>query len=124
QLPKLFGFSTDADGFIDEMREFVTNLSKTNTTALALGASVLALLLVLPRVTTKIPAVLVGVVGATIVSAVFGLAAMGVKVPGPRPQGVPAPSVPWTSAADIAPMLIAALGITLVSLTDTIATAT
>jgi MFS superfamily sulfate permease-like transporter len=66
----------------------------------------------------------VGVVGATAVSAIFGLAAMGVKVTGPLPQGVPSPSVPWTSAADIGPLLVAALGITLVSLTDTIATAT
>jgi high affinity sulfate transporter 1 len=124
QLPKLFGFSTDADGFIDEIREFFTNLDQTNTTALALGVGVLALLLLLPRLTTKVPAVLVAVIGATAISAIFGLAAMGVKVTGPLPQGVPTPSVPWTSADDIGPLLIAALGITLVSLTDTIATAT
>ncbi len=63
-------------------------------------------------------------IGATVISAVFGLAAMGVDVTGALPQGVPAPSVPWTSTEDLAPLLIAALGITLVSLTDTIATAT
>src|SRR5204862_762922 len=39
-------------------------------------------------------------------------------------QGIPTPSVPWTSASDLGPLLVAALGITLVSLTDTIATAT
>jgi high affinity sulfate transporter 1 len=124
QLPKLFGFSIDGDNFVDDVREFVTNLDKTNTTALLLGVSVLALLLVLPRLTTKVPAVLVAVIGATAISAIFGLAAMGVKVTGALPQGVPTPSVPWTSASDIGPLLIAALGITLVSLTDTIATAT
>lgn len=124
QLPKLFGFSTDADGFIDEVRQFLSNLSETNRTALLVGLGVLALLLVLPRITTRVPAVLVGVVGATVVSAVFGLAAMGVKVTGALPQGVPTPSIPWTSASDLGPLLVAALGITLVSLTDTIATAT
>ena len=124
QLPKLFGFSTDADGFLDEVRQFLTNLSETNRTALLVGLGVLALLLVLPRITTRVPAVLVGVVGATVVSAVFGLAAMGVKVTGALPQGVPTPSIPWTSASDLGPLFIAALGITLVSLTDTIATAT
>jgi high affinity sulfate transporter 1 len=123
QLPKLFGFSISGDNFIDDVREFVTNLDKTNTTALLLGTSVLALLLVLPRLTTKVPAVLVAVIGATAISAAFGLAAMGVKVTGALPQGVPTPSVPWTSASDIGPLLVAALGITLVSLTDTIATA-
>src|SRR6187431_1409338 len=34
QLPKLFGFSTDADGFIDEVREFFGNLDETNGRAL------------------------------------------------------------------------------------------
>ncbi len=124
QLPKLFGFSTDADGFLDEIRQFLTNLDDTNRTALVLGVAVLALLLVLPRITTRIPAVLVAVIGATVISAAFGLAAEGVKVTGPLPQGVPTPSVPWTSVADLGPLFIAALGITLVSLTDTIATAT
>ena len=37
QLPKLFGFSTDADGFIDELKAFFTGLDQTNTTALAVG---------------------------------------------------------------------------------------
>jgi MFS superfamily sulfate permease-like transporter len=124
QLPKLFGFSTDADGFIEEIRQFFADLNETNTKALLLGGAVLALLLVLPRITKKVPAVLVGVIGATIVSAVFGLAAMGVKVTGPLPQGVPRLAVPWTSTADLLPLFIAALGIALVSLTDTIATAT
>jgi high affinity sulfate transporter 1 len=124
QLPKLFGFSTDADGFVDEVRQFVTNLDSTDTTTLVLGAAVLAVLLVLPRFTTKIPAVLIAVVGATVVSAWFDLAAEGVKVTGALPQGVPTPSIPWTSAADVGPLLLAAVGITLVSLTDTIATAT
>jgi high affinity sulfate transporter 1 len=124
QLPKLFGFSIDADGFVDELRQFAGSLSETNGWALLVGASVLALLLVLPRLTTRVPAVLVAVIGATAASAIFGLAALGVKVTGPLPQGVPVPSVPWTSAADLGPLLVAALGITLVSLTDTIATAT
>ena len=91
QLPKLFGFSTDADGFVDEVHQFFANLDKTNGRALLLGVGVLALLLILPRFTTKVPAVLIGVVGATVISAVFGLAAMGVKVTGALPQGVPTP---------------------------------
>jgi high affinity sulfate transporter 1 len=124
QLPKLFGFSTDADGFVDEVRQFLTNLDETDTTTLILGLAVLAVLLVLPRFTSKIPAVLIAVVGATVVSAWLDLAAEGVKVTGALPQGVPTPSIPWTSAADLGPLLLAAVGITLVSLTDTIATAT
>src|SRR6185436_12144572 len=124
QLPKLFGFSTDADGFIDEVREFFAHLDQTQSTTLVLGAAVLAVLLILPRFTTKVPAVLVAIVGATAICAALDLAAEGVKVTGALPQGVPRPEVPWTTASDVGPLVLAAIGITLVSLTDTIATAT
>jgi len=124
QLPKLFGFSTDADGFIDELRQFFEGLDQTDATTLAVGIACLLVLLVLPRLTRRVPAVLVAVVGATIASAALGLADQGVKTVGALPQGVPTPSFPWTSIGDVGPLLIAAVGITLVSLTDTIATAT
>ena len=88
------------------------------------GLIVLAVLLVLPRFAPRIPAILVGVVGATVASAVLDLASEGVSTVGSLPQGFPSPSFPWTEAGDVGPLLIAAAGITLVSLTDTIATAT
>jgi high affinity sulfate transporter 1 len=124
QLPKLFGFSTSADSFLKEIRVFFENLDQTHTTTLIVGLAVLAVLLTLPRITTRLPAVLVAVVGATVVSAVFSLAEHGVDTVGALPKGVPTPSIPWTNAKDVGPLLIAAVGITLVSLTDTIATAT
>jgi high affinity sulfate transporter 1 len=122
QLPKLFGFSTDADTFIQEVKAFFAGLDQTNTTTLLVGLGVLAMLIVLPRLSKKIPAVLVAVVAATVVSAVFDLAAEGVKTVGTLPQGLPTPSLPWTNWSDLAALATAAVGITLVSLTDTIAT--
>ena len=122
QLPKLFGFSTDAGGFLDEIKTFVEGLDQTNTTTLLVGACVLVVLLVLPRLTTRVPAVLVAVVGVTAISAALDLSAEGVATVGALPQGVPSPSLPWTEASDVVPLFVAALGITLVSLTDTIAT--
>ena len=83
--------------------------------------AVLVVLLVLPRVTSKIPAVLVAVVGVTAISAVLGLSDHIATV-GTLPSGFPKPTVPWTSVDDVWPLLVAAVGITLVSLTDTIAT--
>jgi high affinity sulfate transporter 1 len=124
QLPKLFGFSTHADSFLKEVRVFVENLDETHTTTLVVGLAVLAVLFLLPRAMRRVPAVLVAVVGATVVSAVFGLSDQGVVTVGALPQGVPSPTFPWTNANDVGPLLIAAIGITLVSLTDTIATAT
>ena len=122
QLPKLCGFSTDADGFGPELKAFFVHLDSTVGAALAVGLGVLLILLIVPRFTRKLPAVLVAIVAATIVSAVFDLHAHGVPTVGTLPRGIPKPSLPWTKFADIGPLLIAAVGITLVSLADTIAT--
>ena len=121
QLPKLSGFSTDADTFVEEVREFVTNFDQRDATALGVGLATLAVLLVLPRITRAIPAVLVAVVGATVVTAVFDL---DIATVGSFPRGCPRPAVPWTDFDDVVPLLVAAVGITLVSLTDTIALST
>jgi len=123
QLPKLFGFSTDADGFVDEVKAFFEGLSGRNPATLWTGLAVLAVLLVLPRFTSRIPAVLVAVVGVTVASAVFDLASHDVATVGTLPKGFPTPQLPWTDASDAIALLVGAVGITMVSLTDTIATA-
>jgi len=121
QLPKLAGFSTDADGFVAEVEAFLDGFADRNSTALWLGLATLAVLLGLPRLTRTIPAVLVAVLGATLVTGMFDL---DIATVGDLPKGLPRPAMPWTSVSDVAPMLVAAVGITLVSLTDTIATST
>jgi high affinity sulfate transporter 1 len=122
QLPKLFGFSTDADGFVAEVQAFVDGVPETNETALLLGGATLAVLFGLPLLTRKVPAVLVAVVGATVAVTLLDLTARGVAVVGELPQGLPTPSVPFTSLDDLQTLLAAAAGIVFVSLADTIAT--
>ncbi len=121
QLPKLCGFSTDGDNFVDEVRQFITTFDERDATTLAVGLATLAVLLVLPRATRRVPAVLVAVVGATVASAVFDF---DISTVGTLPEGLPMPAAPWTHVGDLVPLLVAAVGITLVSLTDTIALST
>ncbi len=121
QLPKLSGFSTDADGFVADVQAFIDGFPDRNPTALWLGLTTLAILLILPRLTSRTPAVLVAVVGATAVTGLFDL---DIATVGTLPKGFPRPALPWTGIEDVAPMLAAAVGISLVSLTDTIATST
>jgi len=123
QLPKLFGFSTSADSFLAEVKAFFDGLDGTSGATLAVGLIVFAVLLAMPRLSRRVPAVLVAVAGATVASAALNLASHGVDTVGSLPRGIPAPSLPWTSASDVPALVIAAIGITLVSLTDTIATA-
>ncbi len=124
QLPKLFGFSTDADGFIDEVRKFFEGLDGRNRETLVVGLASLAVLLVLPHFTRLIPAVLITVVLATLSVPLFDLADKGVATVGSLPQGLPSPDFPSVSLSDMGVLLVAAIGITLVSLADTIATST
>ena len=124
QLPKLFGFSTEADGFIEEVAAFFAGLDATDGVALAIGLATLLVMIGMPRVTKKVPAVLVAVGGATIVTAALGLADEGVKTVGVLPSGLPVPSFPWTSYSDLGLLAAAAVGIVMVSLADTIATST
>src|SRR3954454_12291712 len=64
QLPKLFGFSVDADGFIPELKGFVLGIKDGETVGAALAIGVLGsiVILILQRWLPKVPAVLVAVV--------------------------------------------------------------
>jgi MFS superfamily sulfate permease-like transporter len=65
-LPKLFGFSTDANGLIPEARAFVHGLSSGEAVgaAVAIGLVCLGLILALGRWAPRVPGVLVAVVVA------------------------------------------------------------
>ena len=124
QLPKLFGFSVDADGLIAETVGFIQGVAagETVAAALAIGAAGLLAILVLQRWLPKIPAVLVAVVLSIVAAAVFDLAARGVQLVGVLPQGFPPFTIPHVSVSDLPLLIGGALGIALVSLTDTIST--
>src|ERR1700749_4236363 len=75
QLPKLFGFSTDANGLIDEARAFVHGLTSGEAVgaAVVIGVFSLALILALGHSLPRIPGVLVAVVVAIGATATFDL---------------------------------------------------
>jgi high affinity sulfate transporter 1 len=125
QLPKLFGFSVDAEGFIAEVIGFVNGVlaGETVPAALAVGALGLALIVVSQRFIPKIPGVLLVVVLSIIAVAVFDLGRFGVDLVGPLPQGFPPLTIPAVQFSDLALLLAGAAGIALVSLADTISTA-
>jgi high affinity sulfate transporter 1 len=124
QLPKLFGFSTNANGLIDEVHAFVHGLAHGEAVgaAVAVGLVSLALILALGRWLPRVPAVLVAVVVAIGATSAFNLSDHGVSLVGSLPKGFP--PLTWPSPVSDLPLLVAgALGISLVALTDTISTA-
>ena len=122
QLPKLFGFSVDAEGVIAEARAFARGVAdgETNNVALSIGVACLLVILAFKRWWRRIPGVLVEVVGATVAVGVFDLARRyDIAVVGPLPKGLPSLAMPSFSADDLPALAAGAVGIALVSFADT-----
>jgi MFS superfamily sulfate permease-like transporter len=68
QLPKLFGFTTDASGLVDEAVTFVQDLDLTNYWALAIGLISLGIILGLRVVSPRTPGILVAVIVSLVAS--------------------------------------------------------
>ena len=121
QLPKLFGFSIESTGPLRDLWAIgeAVLAGKANWTAAALGAAVLALILLF-KANKRIPTVLIAVVAATLVAGQLDLAQeAGVKVLGPVPQGLPVFTIPWLNSSDIIPVVIGGLAVAMVSFADT-----
>jgi len=125
QLPKLFGFKVEGEGLIRETAGFVKGLvhGEAVAAAAAVGIAGIVLILVLQRWLPKLPAVLIMVVLAIASTTVFSLADHGVSLVGVLPKGFPPLTIPHVRLADLGPLFAGALGIALVSLADTISTA-
>jgi len=126
QLPKLFGFKVSGGGLIAEFTGFVEGLAKGEAVgaAVAVGIAGIVVILVLQRWLPKVPAVLVMVLLALAATSVFSLADHGVSLVGVLPKGFPPLTLPRVHADDLGPLFAGALGIAVVSLADTISTAT
>ena len=121
QVPKVFGFNIESDGPARNIWAIMQAIlsGNTNWTAFAIGAGTLALILLLKRF-KRVPAILIAVVGATVIVGMWDLATTaGVAVLGPLPQGLPAFEIPWIHQADIVPVLIGGFAVAMVSFADT-----
>jgi high affinity sulfate transporter 1 len=125
QLPKLLGFSVDADGLVAEARAFVFGLvqGEANATAAVLGVLSLVGILLLNRLLPKVPSILIVVVLAAVAVNALDLESHGVGTVGVIPQGIPPFTVPMVSWNDVPPLFLGALAIAVVALADTMSTA-
>lgn len=119
QVPKLFGIHITKQGFFADLLSVLHHLPDTSLLTLAVAAGTFAVLIGMERRWPHSPAPLVVVGGGTAASWYFGLRAVGVSTVGLIPQGLPSLTLPDLSlVAQLAP---GALGIALMSFTETIA---
>jgi high affinity sulfate transporter 1 len=122
QLPKLFGFLTDAEGVVAETAAFLTGVAAgaANTTALGIGVLALAVMVAARRIGRAAIGIVAATAVTTILTGIAGLATgAGVEVVGALPQGLPRLAMPAVGLADLGAMLAGGLAIAVVSLADT-----
>lgn len=119
QVPKLFGFHIAKEGFFADILSVLQHLPHTSLVTLAVAVATFAVLIGMERKWPHSPAPLVAVGGAIAASWFFGLEAAGVSTVGLIPQGFPSVTLP--DVALVAQLAPGALGIALMSFTETIA---
>jgi high affinity sulfate transporter 1 len=119
QIPKILGLHITKAGFFRDLLQVAHHIPETSLITLAIAAATFAVLIGMERLWPHSPAPLVAVGGAIAASWYFGLQALGVSIVGVIPQGLPALTLPDLSL--IERLLPGALGIALMSFTETIA---
>ncbi len=119
QVPKLLGMHITKQGFFRDLLSVAQHIPDTSLITLAVAVATFAILIGMERLWPHSPAPLVAVGGAIAASWFFGLHALGASTVGLIPQGFPTLTVPNLGLiAELAP---GALGIALMSFTETIA---
>lgn len=119
QAPKLLGVHYAKGGFLQDVVSLVASLPDTVAVTMAVAVATIVLLALLERLLPRLPAPLLAVAAGIGAMAVLGLGEAGVETVGQIPRGLPHLLMPDISlAADLWP---AAMGIALMSFTETIA---
>lgn len=124
QLNKLFGVPKPEGNTVEKLIGIVRELPDANWIAFIVGAIALAVLFLLPRWNRKLPAGLVVLFGAIILSSALNLeGAFGVEVVGILPQGLPTISLPQVPFTTYLAMILPALGVLLVAFSEALGVA-
>jgi MFS superfamily sulfate permease-like transporter len=111
QVPSVLGLD-GADGtFFDRLGALARHLGDVDGTTAAVGIASLALLLASRRALPRLPAPLIVLALAIVVSALLDLRHHGVETVGEIPRALPDPAVPDVSASDVVALIAPAFGV-------------
>jgi len=119
QVPKLLGIHVDKTGFFRDVLSIVQHVPQASMVTVLLSAGIVVLIFGLERFLPKWPAPLVAVGAAILASALLGLQTAGVATVGDVPRGLP--SFTWPQLDIVMRLWPAAIGIALMSFTESIA---
>jgi SulP family sulfate permease len=119
QVPKLMGVHIAKQGFFHDLLSVAAQVPHASLLTLAVAGATLAVLIGMERLWPHSPAPLVAVGGGIAASWFFGLKTQGVAIVGLIPQGLPSLTLP--DLVLVEQLLPGALGIALMSFTESIA---
>lgn len=124
QLEKLTGVPVTGDSVPDEIASFASGLDQLHGPTTALSATLLVVLLVGAWLRPTWPVLLIGMLAAAAVVAVFSLQRYGIAVVGTSATvtAIPAPGLPQLSVADLGALAAPALGVAVVAYSDNVLT--
>ncbi|MEV5837622.1 sulfate permease [Nocardia sp. NPDC052112] len=123
QLGRVTGVPVEGESFLAQLRSFAAGVQQWHWQTSVLAAAVLAGLLLLAWRAPRVPGPLVAVLLATALVATFSLRQYGIEVVGAIPAGIPVPGLSGVAAADIAQLILPAVGIAVVGFSDNALTA-
>ena len=119
QMPKLLGIHIAKQGFFRDLLSVAYHVPETSLLTLAVAIATLLVLIGMERLLPHSPAPLVAIGGGIAAAWLFGLQTLGVSTVGLIPQGFPSLTMP--DLALIEQLVPGALGMALMSFTETIA---
>ncbi|MHB2205693.1 SulP family inorganic anion transporter [Methylobacterium sp. CM6257] len=119
QAPKLLGLHVAKQSFLADLASLIQHMPETSLPTLAVAGATLAVLVGMEWLKPHSPAPLVTVAAAIAASWLLGLSAAGVSTVGMIPQGLPSLTLPDPALAQA--LLPGAMGIALMSFTESIA---
>jgi SulP family sulfate permease len=118
QIKDFFGLRVGAvpSEFLPRMKLLIGHMPSLNLQALAIGAVTLAIMLILPRITKRVPASIVALLACTAACAIFHLPVetIGTRFGG-IPRGLPPFAVPSFHAEHILPLIPSAFTVALLA---------
>src|SRR5258706_6194724 len=119
QVPKLLGIHITKQGFFVDLLQVVQHVPETSLMTLTVAAATFLVLIGMERLWPRAPAPLIALGGGIAAAWFLSLQALGVSTVGLIPQGFPSLTMP--DPALIGQLVPGALGIALMSFTETIA---
>lgn len=123
QSGKIFGFTIEKDRILPRVFEFIDKLDQTHLPTLSVSAVCLAVLLLAPKYLKRLPAALIAMIVAGIVTALFKLEALGVAAVGKVASGLPELHIPGIPLEMLPALIGDAAGLALVSFSSMMLTA-